>query len=121
MGKKVSNKVWLVTENGYEHTTPLIAYTSRSQAQSYANRAQQRHADDVAASRDWSEPLHHRVVPIDLVGPESKKEPPARNTGKDFKPKSPTTKGNVMCMDCHCGGTGCPGMPPGFEEQSIKW
>ena len=40
------------------------------------------------------------------------------NVTKD-KQKSPTVKGNVMCMDCRCGGYGCPDMPPGFEQRLV--
>lgn len=34
--------------------------------------------------------------------------------------ESPTKKGNVRCMDCRCGGRGCPGMPPGEEQRMIE-
>jgi len=33
--------------------------------------------------------------------------------------KSPTVKGNVRCMDCRCGGYGCPGLPPGYEQRMM--
>jgi len=33
---------------------------------------------------------------------------------------SPTISGNVMCMDCRCGGYGCPGMPKGVENSIMK-
>lgn len=36
------------------------------------------------------------------------------------KAESPTTPGNVRCMDCRCGGYGCPGMPPGYEARIME-
>jgi hypothetical protein len=38
----------------------------------------------------------------------------------EYRKKSPTVAGNMKCMDCRCGGYGCPGMPAGYELSLMK-
>ena len=60
-----SYKVWLVTENGYEHTTPLRAFSLRRQADSFACKMQS--AYDKKLAQTYKEPLRFSVQQIDLI------------------------------------------------------
>lgn len=70
------------------------------------------------------QPVFKNVAKRLRVQPHKEEESPrlrsVKEVTQELRYESPTKPGNVMCMDCRCGGYNCPGMPRGYEESLMR-